>query len=54
MVNNLKNSVETQIDAKTRLQEYSLLKKFKILPIYKLLESKGVQIINQHLKLSKN
>ena len=36
----LKNSVETQIDAKTRLQEYSL-KEFKILPVYKLIESKG-------------
>ena len=36
----LKNSVETQIDAKTRLQEYSL-KEFKVLPIYKLIESKG-------------
>ena len=44
----LKNSVETQIDAKTRLQEYSL-KEFKVLPVYKLIESKG-QIINQHLK----
>ena len=36
----LKNSIKTEIDAKTRLQEYSL-KEFKILPIYKLLESKG-------------
>ncbi len=36
----LKNSVKTEIDAKTRLQEYSL-KEFKVLPIYKLLESKG-------------
>tara|TARA_Y100001970_G_scaffold246304_1_gene314095 strand:+ start:1177 stop:1842 length:666 start_codon:yes stop_codon:yes gene_type:complete len=36
----LKNSVKTEIDAKTKLQEYSL-KEFKILPIYKLLESKG-------------
>ena len=36
----LKNSVKTEIDAKTRLQEYSL-KEFKILPIYKLLDSKG-------------
>ena len=36
----LKNSVETQIDAKTRLQEYSL-KEFKVLPVYKLIESKG-------------
>ena len=36
----LKNSINTQIDPKTRLQEYSL-KEFKVLPIYKLLESKG-------------
>ena len=36
----LKNSIKTEIDAKTRLQEYSL-KEFKQLPIYKLLESKG-------------
>ena len=36
----LKNSVETQIDAKTRLQEFSL-KEFKVLPVYKLIESKG-------------
>ena len=36
----LKNSVETLIDAKTRLQEYSL-KEFKVLPVYKLIESKG-------------
>ena len=36
----LNNSVETQIDAKTRLQEYSL-KEFKVLPVYKLIESKG-------------
>lgn len=36
----LKNSINTEIDAKTRLQEHSL-KEFKALPIYKLLESKG-------------
>jgi len=36
----LKNSIETQIDSKTRLQEYSL-KEFKVLPVYKLIESKG-------------
>ena len=36
----LKNSVITKIDAKTRLQEYSL-KKFKTLPVYKLIDSKG-------------
>ena len=36
----LKNSVVTKIDAKTRLQEYSL-KKFKTLPVYKLIDAKG-------------
>ena len=36
----LRNSAETQIDAKTKLQEYSL-KEFKVLPVYKLIESKG-------------
>ncbi len=36
----LKNSIETQIDAKTKLQEYSL-KEFKVLPVYKLIESNG-------------
>ena len=38
--NNISNSVETKVDAKTKLQEYSL-KKFKILPIYKILSTKG-------------
>jgi ribonuclease-3 len=33
-------SIITFIDAKTKLQEYSL-KKFKVLPIYKLLENSG-------------
>ncbi|MDB2515499.1 putative dsRNA-binding protein, partial [Candidatus Pelagibacter bacterium] len=33
-------SVITQIDAKTKLQEYSL-KKFKTLPIYKLISNTG-------------
>ncbi len=33
-------SEETYIDPKTKLQEYSL-KKFKLLPIYKLVESSG-------------
>jgi len=33
-------SDETYVDPKTKLQEYSL-KKFKLLPIYKLLESSG-------------
>ena len=37
---NIKNSVITHIDAKTKLQEYSL-KKFKSLPIYKLVSSSG-------------
>ena len=34
------NTVQTKVDSKTRLQEYSL-KKFKKLPIYKLLENSG-------------
>jgi ribonuclease III len=37
---NIKNSVITQIDAKTKLQEYSL-KKFKKLPTYKLISNTG-------------
>ena len=37
---NIKNSVVTQIDAKTKLQEFSL-KKFKKLPIYKLISNTG-------------
>ena len=36
----IKNSVNTQIDAKTKLQEYSL-KKFKKLPIYKIISNTG-------------
>ena len=36
----LQKSIELQIDAKTKLQEYSL-KKYKSLPIYKLLSSTG-------------
>jgi len=36
----IKSSVVTFIDSKTKLQEYSL-KKFKILPIYKLLDNSG-------------
>ena len=36
----LKSSVVTFVDSKTKLQEYSL-KKFKILPIYKLLDNAG-------------
>ena len=37
---NIKNSIITQIDAKTKLQEYSL-KKFKKLPLYKLISNTG-------------
>ncbi len=37
---NIKNSVVTQIDAKTKLQEFSL-KRFKKLPIYKLISNTG-------------
>ena len=37
---NIKNSVITQIDAKTKLQEYSL-KKFKKLPTYKTVSNTG-------------
>ena len=38
--NHIKKSVITQIDAKTKLQEYSL-KKFKKLPTYKLISNTG-------------
>ena len=38
--NHLQKCIEIQIDAKTKLQEYSL-KKYKSLPIYKLLSSSG-------------
>ncbi len=38
--NHIKESVITQIDAKTKLQEYSL-KKFKKLPIYKMISNTG-------------
>ncbi len=38
--NHIKESVITQIDAKTKLQEFSL-KKFKKLPIYKLISNTG-------------
>ena len=37
---NIKDSVVTQIDAKTKLQEFSL-KRYKRLPIYKLISSSG-------------
>jgi len=36
----IKDSINTQIDAKTKLQEFSL-KKFKKLPIYKLISNTG-------------
>ena len=36
----IKNSIVTQIDAKTKLQEFSL-KRFKKLPIYKLISNTG-------------
>ena len=36
----IKNSIVTQIDAKTKLQEFSL-KKFKKLPIYKVISNTG-------------
>ena len=38
--NNIKDSIITQIDAKTKLQEFSL-KKFKKLPIYKFISNTG-------------
>ena len=38
--NNIKKSIITQIDAKTKLQEFSL-KKFKKLPFYKLISNTG-------------
>ena len=38
--NFIKLSEETRIDSKTKLQEYSL-KKFKTLPIYKLVSNTG-------------
>jgi ribonuclease-3 len=37
---NIKNSIITQIDAKTKLQEFSL-KKFKKLPIYRVISNTG-------------
>ena len=38
--NHIQKSIELQIDAKTKLQEYSL-KKYKTLPIYKFLSNTG-------------
>ena len=54
--NNISNSVETQVDAKTKLQEYSL-KKFKILPIYKILNTRGPKhkpLFNVSVKIKNN
>ena len=36
----INNTTQTKVDSKTRLQEFSL-KKFKKLPIYKLIENSG-------------
>ena len=52
------NTTQTKIDSKTRLQEYSL-KKFKKLPIYKLIENSGPRhkptfIIEVKIKNSKS
>jgi ribonuclease-3 len=38
--NHIKDSIYTQIDAKTKLQEFSL-KKFKKLPLYKVISNTG-------------
>ena len=38
--NHLENSATTYVDSKTKLQEYSL-KKYKSLPVYKLIENSG-------------
>ena len=54
--NNISNSIKTKIDAKTKLQEYSL-KKFKILPIYKILSTKGPKhkpLFNVSVKIKNN
>ena len=55
---NLHESIKTMIDSKTKLQEYSL-KKFKILPIYKLVNNSGpkhrpVFKVNVRIKSSKS
>ena len=54
--NNISNSIKTKVDAKTKLQEYSL-KKFKILPIYKILSTKGPKhkpLFNVSVKIKNN
>ena len=53
----LEKSTETQIDAKTKLQEYSL-KKFKTLPAYTIQKQSGPQHspifkVEDHIKNSK-
>jgi ribonuclease-3 len=47
------NTNETIVDSKTKLQEFSL-KKFKILPKYKLIKMKGLKhkpIFHVHVKI---
>ena len=54
--NNISSSVETKVDAKTKLQEYSL-KKFKILPNYKILNTRGPKhkpLFNVSVKIKNN
>ena len=54
--NNISNSIKTKVDAKTKLQEYSL-KKFKVLPIYKILSTKGPKhkpLFNVIVKIKNN
>ena len=54
--NNISSSVETKVDAKTKLQEYSL-KKFKILPIYKIISTRGPKhkpLFNVSVKIKNN
>ena len=53
---NISNSIKTKVDAKTRLQEYSL-KKFKILPTYKVVSSSGPKhkpLFNVSVKIKNN
>ena len=53
---NISNSIKTKVDAKTRLQEYSL-KKFKILPTYKVVSSSGPKhkpLFNVRVKIKDN
>ena len=53
----VEKSVETPVDAKTQLQEYSL-KKFKTLPVYTIQKQSGPQHspifkVEEHIKNSK-